>query len=597
PLDDDDHVSGSDGNVLRFRDLTGIQDGVYTVTVSNGWGTITSQPAVLTVNDPLILTEPDDHAPAIGESITLSVEATSSVPPLSHQWWKDGEPIPGAVEASLELTDVQPEDAGRYWVVVSCPVGATSSSIAELDINGALPDPDFRFCLTSDRNSPEVLAFAAEPDGAVLVAGYFHAVAGLPYTNVVRFLPDNTVDPSFTPVPGSPYLPVNMLAVQPDRRILIGERFHFARYFPDGALDGSFAIDTERIVEGFGLQPDGRMVVSAYLPRDVVRWLPDGSVEPGFTPECDGVIWTLVLQPDGKIVVGGGFSTLAGSPRDNVGRLNPDGTLDEPFNPDVGNYPGSIVHTLALQPDGKILVGGMFGQVGGTSIRNLVRLFPDGSLDSEFKPQAGQSPWSLLLQANGKILVGGVTQIDGHVRNGLSRLLPDGRVEIGFNPPSGYYNCLGVQKDGAILTWGTSTNATGEVCRQIGRLLNPDAATESLEYIQNTLTWMRGGGGPEVWRTTFEYSSDGTEWTLLGGGARIAGGWQLATSPRLESGTVRARGYAVVGDGNASTWFVETLLPLGESVTPQILLGDGSPRFTEAGFGFDLTGTPGATVG
>lgn len=595
-LDDDHHVSGSNGNVLRFRNLTGVQDGVYTVTVSNAWGTITSQPAVLTVNDPLILAEPDDHAPAVGESITLSVEATSSIPPLSYQWWKDGEPLPDAVEASLELVDVQVSDAGRYWVVVSCPAGATSSSIAGVEINGALPDADFQFCL----NYP--YGVAMEPDGAILVAGHFDSVGGTARTNLVRFLPDNTVDASFTPELGNPYMPIGMLAVQPDGRILFGERFHFARCFPDGTLDGSFAIDAERIVEGFGLQPDGRMVTSMSAARDgywqseLVRWLPDGTAEPGFNPECTGLIWTLVLQPDGKIVVGGPFRTLAGTPRSNVGRLNPDGTLDESFTPDLG--PHNNIATLVLQPDGKILVGGSFSSQSNPAIKRLARFNSDGTWDSEFKPDVFGSDVSCLsLQANGKILVGGsFTQIGGHARNGLARLLPDGRVDLGFNPSQGYTVCLGIQKDGKILAWGENTTLMGETCSRIGRLFNPDAATESLEYLQDTLTWMRGGGSPEVWRTTFEYSSDGTEWTPLGAGTRIPGGWQLAAVPRPESGTVRARGYAVGGDGNASTWFVETLLPLAQPSPPQILLGNGSPRFTEAAFVFDVVGTSGATV-
>ncbi len=61
----------------------------------------------------------------------------------------------------------------------------------------------------------------------------------------------------------------------------------------------------------------------------------------------------LVVQTDGKIVLGGAFSSLNGVTRNHIGRLNPDGSLDTTFNPGANGD----VDLLALQPDGKILVG------------------------------------------------------------------------------------------------------------------------------------------------------------------------------------------------------------------------------------------------
>jgi hypothetical protein len=88
---------------------------------------------------------------------------------------------------------------------------------------------------------------------------------------------------------------------------------------------------------------------------------------------------------------------------------------------------------------------------------------------------------------------------------------------------------------------------------------------------------MRSGPGPEVWRATFETSTDGVTYTPLGAGTRIAGGWQLAglTLRRGRNLFIRARGYYATGvyDGSASV--VESVrnvyLPGGTVYLPLVL--------------------------
>ena len=67
------------------------------------------------------------------------------------------------------------------------------------------------------------------------------------------------------------------------------------------------------------------------------------------------------MQTNGQILVGGSFTTLNGTARNNIGRLNPDGTLDTAFDPGAGG----LVHALVVQADGKILAGGSFTVLGG----------------------------------------------------------------------------------------------------------------------------------------------------------------------------------------------------------------------------------------
>src|SRR5690606_39126076 len=99
------------------------------------------------------------------------------------------------------------------------------------------------------------------------------------------------------------------------------------------------------------------------------------------------------VQPDGKILVGGditnynGFSYWTnGSPIFGIVRLNPDGAIDFPFSVATGfGTMGQAVKSIALQPDGKILLAGAFQSFNGNNdYHYLVRLNPEGTIDTTF---------------------------------------------------------------------------------------------------------------------------------------------------------------------------------------------------------------------
>ncbi len=113
----------------------------------------------------------------------------------------------------------------------------------------------------------------------------------------------------------------------------------------------------------------------------------------GFDPGANQIVNTIAVQPDGKIVVGGNFTGLGGvtgtTARNHIGRLNVDGTVDPSFNPGT-NGP---VLAVAVQPDGKILAGGNFTSVGGgtgltTARSHIARFNADGTVDTGFNPGA-----------------------------------------------------------------------------------------------------------------------------------------------------------------------------------------------------------------
>jgi hypothetical protein len=202
--------------------------------------------------------------------------------------------------------------------------------------------------------------------------------------------------------------------------------------------------------------------------------------------------------------------------------------------------------------------------------------------------------YSLALQADGKILVvGDFTTLGGQSRNYIGRLNADGTLDTSFNPGAGGtypdVTSLAVQADGKILVGGYFTTLGGHSRNNIGRLENTGPATQSLTFDGSTLTWVRGGASPEVWRTTFEYSPDGASWTNLGGGTRIPGGWQLGGLALPTNPTFRARGYTAGGQYNGSGWFVETVLRQPLAISDLLYSANGQ-------FGFRAGGPAGQVV-
>ena len=289
--------------------------------------------------------------------------------------------------------------------------------------------------------------------------------------------------------------------------------------------------------------------------------------------------------------MGGSFTTLGGQPRTNLARLNPNGTLDTGFNPGANGG----VSSLAVQADGKILVGGNFIVLGGQTRHFIGRLNADGTLDDTFNPNAIADVYAFALQTDGKILAGGrFTTIGWQTRNHIARLNADGTLDSGFNPGANAdVFSLALQVDGKILIGGGFTNLAGQARTYLGRLTATGPATQSLSCNGSTITWLRGGTSPEVWRTTFEFSTNGMTWTSLGAGTRIPGGWQLAGVALPAAGTIRGRGYVTGGNNNASSWFVESTLTVGQQARPSIVVNDGTFGMRTNRFGFNVSGTVG----
>src|SRR6185295_2096936 len=140
---------------------------------------------------------------------------------------------------------------------------------------------------------------------------------------------------------------------------------------------------------------------------------------------ANNIAHALAVQPDGKIVMGGQFTTVSGVGRNFIARLNADGTLDNLFTPLLGG-PDGPVRAVAVQPDGEILIAGEFLNYDGASRNGVARLLANGALDSSFVPGTGADATvlSVAVQADGNVLVGGdVANFNGVARSRIARLV------------------------------------------------------------------------------------------------------------------------------------------------------------------------------
>jgi uncharacterized delta-60 repeat protein len=350
-----------------------------------------------------------------------------------------------------------------------------------------------------------------------------------------------------------------------DFTTLRGEpRSNIGRLNPDGTVDAQFNPGADGVVRAMAEQPDGQIVVAGEFgtlggqPRGRIGRLDaNGTVDGAFNPGAVCFVESLAIQRDGKILVGGAICALAGQPKMFLARLNGNGSIDTGFQGRLGE----VAESLAVQPDGRILVGGDYMHVNSEVRLFLARLEESGTTDYGFNGPVTGHIHSVAMQANGKILVGGTVGDGIGGLSGGGRLNTDGSLDTGFNPgASNDIYSVAVQADGKILVGGWFTTLGGQTRNYLGRLTNPDPATQSLCYEGSTITWLRGGSSPEVSRTTFEASNDGTNWTSLGEGTRISGGWQLTEATMTSQATLRARGHVVGGCYNASSWFVESSL-------------------------------------
>src|SRR5438128_7556359 len=262
------------------------------------------------------------------------------------------------------------------------------------------------------------------------------------------------LDTTFVPAPGTNDT-VNAVIPQPDGKVIAAGVFTFANGVPrnriarfnfDGSLDTGFDPGTGAYGEitVAVLQSDGRIIVAGRFTsfnglthNSICRLNANGSVDQtfGLGNGINNAALALALQTDGRIIVGGQFSQIDLTQRFNLARLNTNGSVDLTFDP--GNGPNGDVNAIVIQPDGAIVIGGTFIGYNGFNRGGIARVLANGGLDPSFDSQSGTggSVFALALQHNGQIVLGGrFVQYSGTNRTFIASLCGYGSLAFGFNP-------------------------------------------------------------------------------------------------------------------------------------------------------------------
>ncbi len=248
--------------------------------------------------------------------------------------------------------------------------------------------------------------------------------------------------------------------------------------YPDSVIGETPTVRSTLEFEDGRILIGGSFVKSHDSPRrNIARLLPDGSVDSEFDPGSgfNGTVNAAAVLHDGKILVGGEFSSYNGTPASRLVLLNPDGTRAFPLvSPDQ-----NVVYWVGVQPDGKILYAGNFRSVGGGYRRiGIARLNADGTLDGSFTTGAGSDGAAIrdvLLEVGGKMRISGdFSSYAGTARLGLARLHPDGSLDNGFLPGYGLNGGAGyrmaVQRDGRMLVAGSFASYNAEPANNLARV-------------------------------------------------------------------------------------------------------------------------------
>ncbi len=482
-------------------------------------------------------------------------------------------------------------------------------------------------------------AVVVQSDGKVLAAGFSNNGSNDDFA-LVRYNADGTLDTSFggsgrvTTAFASGNDGINAVALQPDGKILVAGQTHngsnydfaLARYLANGTLDTSFGSGgkvatafgtSDDAAYGVAIQADGKIVVvgaaiiGSTYDFAVARYLPNGALDMSF--DGDGKLTTqiatsgdgydyaqgVVIQPDGKILVAG-HSTNGTNLDFSAVRYNPDGSLDTSLDGDgkvLVPIGGADVGTaVALQSDGKILVAGQ-AVVGAFNDFALVRLNANGGLDSTFGSGGKvNSPFgsgddfgrSVVVQADGKIVMAGFAVIGGTYNMAVVRYLPDGSLDPTFATSGkttiriGAGNDVGValalQADGNLVLAGYSNNGNNDIAvvRLLGMplpnpaniVVNPAAAGAGL-----TVSGQVDPGGLST-SISIEY---GTTAAL---GSSVSGGTFTGTGAQSFSGNVFTGGiakgatiYYRVSATNANGTTTGSILSFINPVTYELVTG------------------------
>lgn len=404
---------------------------------------------------------------------------------------------PGANDSTFNIPDSGPNSVfkgSNDWVTGSALSGnklvltgrftqfngATASRIVKLNANGSTDD---NFVSGTGLNA-EPTSVVVQSNNRIVVAGGFTNYNGTTANRIVRLLANGTIDNTYLTGTGFNGTPVALL-LQSDGKIIVAGSFtnyngtavnNVVRLNKNGTLDNTFSAAVTAPKKA-ALQPDGKIILgyNAIDNINLIRLNTNGSTDATYSasiPVNDTNIETefptlaaLAVQADGKVLVGGHYIFGNSPPIGFLRRADSNGSVDTSFHTPA-QYGGGIF-SINFQSDGKIIVGGkekLFKNTSQTTSTVLIaRLNTNGTEDNSFVHNdilmtAQYAAYTTSILADGKIIVGGFfTELSSYGAHNIARLNADGTLDIAFNKVTGANGDIkasAVQSNGRIVIGG-----------------------------------------------------------------------------------------------------------------------------------------------
>ncbi|MEN2436722.1 T9SS type A sorting domain-containing protein [Weeksellaceae bacterium A-14] len=301
-----------------------------------------------------------------------------------------------------------------------------------------------------------IRCFTIQSDNKIVIGSDAYIGQSIPIKAIARLNSNGSLDTNFNAPNIFNNFSIFSIAEQSDGKIIVGgwdnnsgTKHYISRLNADGSIDSSFNIGTgaNDIVRSVVIQTDGKIIVAGdftffngQFAKYIIRLNSDGSIDNSFIPLSgpNNKIASSTILQNGKIIIQGIFSSYDNITRNNIARLNTDGTIDTTFNPAITS--NDFVHSNVVEANNGDLLFGAYFSFNGTSKQRIVRIKIDGALETNFNlDNETDSPiYSISLQNDQKILIGGdFNHCNGLSRKSLARLNSDGSLDNYFNVGTG----------------------------------------------------------------------------------------------------------------------------------------------------------------
>jgi uncharacterized delta-60 repeat protein len=408
---------------------------------------------------------------------------------------KDPHGVIGSVFSSLCLSNGKIIIGGSFKAFN----GKSINGITRLNIDGSL-DAGFRSGLAEG----DVIKFILlQPNNQLIIGGTFKKYGKTRINQIARINVNGTLDTAFNAEIGANGS-ITKAVLEPQGKIIIIGNFTqynnvnkngIARLNSNGQLDPTFNYTDTTTHEptNLALQADGKLIVTFtdnYEKNNLLARLnTNGALDPSFKVESrQGMsnfisLHAIAIQANGKIIIGGSVASGVENINAYCERINADGRTDVTFDPDTK---GTVINTISIQPNGKIVLSGFYKN---NSIQKpyctntLERINADGSTDPTFNHYSategiGFNNYTTSIQSDGKIILGGSFK---HPQSGITRLNSDGAVDIHFNTvtgANGRVSTIVKQANGKFLVGGSFSSYNGVRCRRFTRI-NADGSLDT----------------------------------------------------------------------------------------------------------------------